>query len=200
MAAKKLAFIISRVLGPVPLLCFLWLVVALKSGIGIWRALWVYPLILLVTLLFPIALTTYLVIVKKVADIEWKNIADRRKFLVPIGIYSVSTLIILSYLLTNPTTFHLVLLFCAIIVITIIIYAFTNFKISGHIIVATATIANINLFYHQKFLWLFLLLIPIIWARYTLKVHTLSELIGGFFLTAGILFLGLFLFGYPAVS
>ncbi len=105
----------------------------------------------------------------------------------------------MSYFLAPGTIFHLTLLFSTIITCAIAIYAFTNFKISSHIIVATATIANINLFYHQKYLWLFIILIPIIWARYVLNVHNLVELTSGFILAATILLLGLLLFGWPAV-
>lgn len=196
---KRIAFFVSRVFGPVPLLVVLWLTTAVKSGIGFWRALWVYPLILLITLIIPISLTTYLIAVKKVGDIEWKNLEDRRKFLIPIGIYSVAALIILTYFLTNSTIFHLTLLFSSIIVTFIAVYAFTNFKISAHIAVATITMANINLFFGLNYLWLFLILIPIIWARYILKVHTLAELISGFLLPSAMLLLGLFLFGWPSV-
>jgi hypothetical protein len=196
---KKVAFLVSRILGPVPLLCLLWLTTAVKSGIGFWKALWVYPLILLVTLIIPTIVTTYLITVKKVADIEWISIKARRRFLLPIGVYSLSCLLILTYLLTNRTIFHLTLLFSAIVVATILIYAFTNFKISAHIVTATTTIAAINLFFNQKLLWLFLLLIPIIWARYTLKVHTLKELIAGFILSSSILILALCVFGWPKV-
>lgn len=196
---KKIAFVISRIFGPIPLLFALWLTTALKSGIGFWKALWVYPIILFFSLLIPTVITTYLITVKKVSDIEWKRIANRRKFLIPLGIYSITVLSVLTYLLTNSTIFHLTLLFSTICATFIVIYAFTNFKISAHIAVATITIANTNLFFGLKYLWLFILLIPIIWARYVLKVHTLAELISGFALTASMLLLGLFLFGWPAV-
>lgn len=196
---KKIAFFISRFFGPIPLLFVLWLTTALKSGIGFYKALWVYPVILLFSLLIPTAITTYLISIKKVSDIEWKKLADRRKFLLPLGIYAVISLVIATYFLTNATTFHLTLLFSTIIVTFMGIYAFTSFKASAHIAVATVTIASINLFFHQQYLWLFSLLIPIIWARYVLKVHTLAELIGGFTITASILLLGLLLFGWPAV-
>jgi len=199
MTQKNLAFLISRILGPIPLLCVLWTVTAFKSGIGFWKAIWVYPVILIFSLLIPTAITTYLIAVKKVSGIEWKDIRSRRKFLVPIGIYSVTILIILSYLLTDGTIFHLTLLFSTIVIAIISIYSLTNFKLSTHTAIATITFATINLFYEQKFLWLFLLLFPIVWARLKLKVHTLSELVGGFILPTVILFLGLLLFGWPKI-
>lgn len=81
----------------------------------------------------------------------------------------------------------------------VFIWTIFNFKISGHIIMATVTIAGVNLFLGRQFLWLFLLLIPIIWARSTLKVHTLAQLLAGFILPTVIMLLALLLFGWPAV-
>lgn len=199
MNKHTLAYIISRILGPFPLICVIWLTSALKSGIGFWKAVWVYPLIFIFTIAIPVTITTYLITVKKIADIEWKNLTDRRKILLPLGIYSITCLTILTYFLTNTTTFHLTILFSTIVLATLAIYTFTNFKISGHIIVATVTIANLNLAFGLKYFWLFLLIIPIIWARHTLKVHTLTELIAGLILPGVIIIAALLLFGWPAV-
>lgn len=195
----KAAFIISRVLGPIPLLIVLWLVTAVKSGIGFWRAIWVYPLILLIALAIPTAITTYLIAVKKVSDIEWKRISDRRKYLFPLSIFPVFFLSLLTYLLTNQTIFHLTLLFNSIIVVMMMIYSFSNFKVSAHIAILTVTIATVNLFYHLNYLWLFLLIIPVVWARYILKIHTLRELAAGFLIPIIIMATGILLFGWPQV-
>lgn len=196
---KKIAFIISRILGPVPLICLLWLVTALKSGIGFWKAIWVYSLIFLICIAIPITLTTFLIVQKKISDIEWSKISDRRKFGLPILLIDLILLLMLTYFLTNQTIFHLTLVFSFIALANSLIYLFSSFKISAHMAGATIVFAGVNLFYHLRFMWLFLLLIPIAWARYTLKIHTLLELITGATLTFGILLLALLLFGYPAV-
>lgn len=196
---KFIAYLISRLFGPAPMLILLWLVTALKSGIGPLKALWVYPLILTVSLGLPLLLTTYLISIKKIKNIEWSDIEDRKKYFFPLAIGSSISLSLFSYLLTNPTTFHLSLLLCAIILTMAISYKYFNFKISGHIVIATVTFAGINLYYHQKFLWLFVLLIPIIWARHILKVHQLSEMIAGFIMPLLVTLVAILLFGYPAV-
>lgn len=195
----NLAFIISRVLGPLPLACLLWFVTALKSGIGFYKALWVYPLIFLFTIGTFTIFTSYLIAIKKVKNIEWPDINERKKYLPSISLITIILLNFLTYFLTNPTTFHLSLLFSVVLLTMIFIWSFFNFKISGHVIIATITFAGVNLYFHNNFLWLFVLLIPIIWARYTLKMHTLAQLIAGFVLPATIGLFALLLFGYPAV-
>ncbi len=195
----RLAFLISRILGPLPLICLLWLVTALKSGIGFWKALWVYPLIFLITIAIPISITTYLIAIKKVKSLEWPDIAERKRYLPLITIVSVSALALLTYFLTNQTVFHLSLVLAVIAFSMVFTWAFLNFKISGHLVIATSTFAGINLFYHLKFWWLFILLVPIIWARSVLKVHTLPQLLAGFIMPTIIMLLALLLFGYPAV-
>ena len=196
---RKVAFIISRIFGPIPLLCLLWLITAFKSGIGLWRAIWVYPIIFIITIAIPTIITTYLISIKKVKDIEWSDINQRKKFLPAITAFSVFFLLVLTKLLTNETIFHLSLLLSAIMITMVLIWTFFNFKISGHIVIATLTFAGINLFYHQKFWWLFPIIFVIIWARNKLKVHTLAELVAGFLMPAIIMFLALLLFGWPAV-
>lgn len=199
MGNRSLAYLISRVLGPLPLACLLWLVTALKSGIGFYKALWVYPLIFLFTIGTFTLFTSYLITIKKVKNIEWPDINERKKYLPSISLLAIIFLNFLTYFLTNQTVFHLSLLLGSIILAMIFIWSFLNFKISGHVIIATITFTGVNLYFHNNFLWLFILLIPIIWARYVLKMHTLAQLIGGFILPAAIGLLALFLFGWPAV-
>lgn len=196
---KRLAYTISRILGPIPLLSLLWLVTAVKSGIGFWRAVWVYPLIFAITIAVPTLLTTFLISTKRVKNIEWPDIAERKKYLPAITTFSVFFLLLLTKTLTNETVFHLSLLLSAMMIFMVLIWTFLDFKISGHITIATITFAGINLYYHQKFWWLFFLIIPIIWARNRLKVHTLGQLIAGFLMPASIMLLAIFLFGWPAI-
>lgn len=195
---QKIAFIISRIFGPVPVICLLWLTTALKSGIGFWHALWVYPVIFIISLGIPIAIAFYLVNIKKKVDIEWKSLSDRRKYS-PIVLYSLLSATVLIYFLTNATTFHLALVLDAIMLCVLAIYRFTSFKVSGHILVSTLTISAINLYFSTKFIWLFLLLLPIMWARKTLKVHTWTELLAGFLIPMSIILISIAIFGWPSI-
>jgi len=197
--SKRLAFIISRALGPLPLLCLLWLVTAVKSGIGFWKALWVYPLILLVSLGIPVSITSYLVSKKIVKSIDWPNLQERKKYLPPLAFFSIVTLNIMSYYLTNETIFHLGILLSAIIATMIFFWAFLDRKVSGHMVIAFVTFSGINLFFHLQFLWIYLLIIPIYWARITLGVHTPKQLLAGIFIPAFYILVGILLFGWPNV-
>lgn len=196
---NNLAFIISRLFGPVTFIIFLWLTTALKSGLGFWKAIWVYPVIFVFSIGIPLIITTYLVAIKRVSDIDWSNIEARNKYLLPLSVPTLSIFIFLFYFLTNSTLFHLSLVLAAIMIAGIFITSILKFKISGHMILASMTIANFNLFFHMGYLWLYFLLIPIAWARYTLKVHTIKELVAGIILANGIMLLALLIFGWPNI-
>lgn len=199
MDSKKLAFIISRILGPLPLLCVLWLVTAVKSGIGFWKALWVYPIILGISLGIPVIITSYLIASKRVSGIEWKNLNERKKYIPPLAAFAIISLNLLTFFLTNQTIFHLGILLSAIIATMIFFWAFLNRKVSGHMTIAVITFAGINLFFQLKFLWLFVLLIPIYWARIVLDIHTKRQLIAGIIIPIVYIVIALILFGWPRV-
>ncbi len=196
----KLAFLISRIFGPLPMGIIIWLLTALTSGIGFWKALVVYPIIFFTTILIPLLITLFLHATKRVPDIEWKNIDDRKKYLLPLTIVALIILNVLTYFLTNWTIFHLGLLLSAILLTMSAIWVIFDFKISGHMAVATITFAYINLLFGLTFLWLFLLLIPIGWARWHLKLHTPKELTAGFALPIIYMLLALAIFGWPGVN
>lgn len=190
---------ISRLLGPSPLVIILWFVVAIRSGIGFWKAIWVYPIIFIFSIGIPLLITTYLVATKRVSDIDWSKIEDRNRFLFPITIAALFILVILIYFLTDSTTFHLSLVLAAVILTTTFVTAVLKYKISAHMVLASLTFGGINLYFHLQFLWLYLLLIPIAWARYILKKHTVDQLVAGTVLSNGIMLLALLIFGWPAV-
>ncbi|MBI4099738.1 hypothetical protein HY440_01900 [Candidatus Microgenomates bacterium] len=196
---KKVAFFLSRILGPLPLICVLWLVTAVKSGIGFWKAIWVYPVIFLASIAIPTALSLYLIATKHVTSIEWPKVSERRRFLIPVMLTGITPLVFLAWALTNSTIFHLSLVTAVIVAATIVIFTVFNYKISLHMVIASGVFAGINLFFHQQYLWLYLLLIPIAWARYVLKMHSFWQLLAGFVLVNSLILLSVLLFGYPAV-
>lgn len=196
---NRLAYLISRVLGPTPLVSLTFLLVAVNSGIGINKALWVYPLIFLVSIATPMVFTIYLVLSKKVKDIEWSDIKDRGKYMPPIVIYSLGSLTFLIWLLTTSTLFRMTLLFDAIVFVMILFYKYLELKASVHIMFATIAFASIILFFGFQYFWIFIFLLPIMWARRTLKVHTWPELLVGFFVPATLMIAALLIFGWPHI-
>lgn len=194
---KRVAFIISRLLGPLPLLCLLWLVTAIKSGIGFWRALWVYPLIFLVGIGLPFGIS-FLIILKRKTTFEWKNIRDRIIYFPIFLIFWVIGAILIRQL-TSPTIYHLAQLAGLLTIIIYLIMAVFRFKISIHMAIAGGVFWGINFLAHGYFWWLFCLLPIIAWARYELKVHSVKELLTGLILSNGLILLALFIFGWPGV-
>lgn len=196
-AAKRLAFAVSRLLGPLPLLCLLWLATAVKSGIGLWRALWVYPLIFFIGIAIPTIISIAVLRYRKIS-IEWTNLKDRY-LLIPIYIPFWIIVLFLVWKLTNPTIFHLSLLMTVGIISGIISYVFLHFKISAHVMIASGVFWGINFMTHNEYPWLFILLLPLIWSRLVLKQHTMTELIAGLIVANGIMVVAVLLFGWPAV-
>lgn len=197
---KKLAFVISRILGPLPLLCLLWLAVALKSGIGFWKALWVYPLIFLVGIAMPAAISTWVLIKKRgKINIEWSRLEDRY-LLIPIYVPFWIIVLLLVWKLTNPAIIYLSLLMTVGVIAGVISIVVLRYKVSAHMAIASATFWGVNFLTHNKFLWLFFMLIPIYWARRELKQHTWKQLIAGLLLANALTIVFIFLFGWPKVA
>ena len=74
--------------------------------------------------------------------------------------------------------------------------------VAGSVVMVIANTLYVEFLLPQKYTALilsFLLIIPIIWARYVLKAHSLSQLIAGFILPAAITLGAVFFFGWPAV-
>ena len=195
---SAIAFLISRLLGPFPLLGLLWLTTAFKSGIGFWKALWVYPLIGLTGIGLPMIVSTYILYKKRSTDLDWSDLSRRKKIFLVFLPFWLMTLF-LTRLLTNPTVYHLAELSGLIIFAIFAITIFFNYKISNHVAAASGVFWGINFLTHFQFPWLFLLLGPIIWSRYVLKVHTIRQLIGGLILSNGLIILALLIFGWPNV-
>ncbi len=192
-----IAYILSRLFGPVPILCLLWFTAAYKSGIGFWRALWVYPLIFVVCVALPTAITT-LILVKRKIDLDWTNRQQRlTAFLIYLAFWFPASALVLF--LTNATMFHLYLLLLFIAIILLFITSFLKYKISLHAAGAFVTFCAVNLFTHNRYPWLFLFLIPIIWSRLVLKKHTFKQLILGILIPASLILIALLVFGWPKI-
>lgn len=194
---KSLAFLVSRILGPLPLLCLLWLATALKSGIGFWKALWVYPILFLIGIAIPTTISI-VILRKKHIDIEWSNLKDRY-LLIPIYVPFWAIVLLLVWKLTSPAIIYLSILMSAGIVTGIFCIVVLRYKVSAHMAIASAVFWGINFLTHNKYLWLFLLLIPLFWARLELKQHTIKQLVAGLLIANVLTGAFVYFFGWPAV-
>ncbi len=192
------AYFIYRIFGPVSLLCLLWLMGALKSGIGPWKALWVYPLIFITGIALPVVISTTVMRLQGSWDFDWTKRENRVKAMI-IFLSCWITTGGLVYVFTNETVFHLYLLALAIGLVLFGVTAICKFKASIHMALAVVVFSAVNLYLQMKFWWLFFLLLPIAWARWVLKKHTWGQLAAGVIIPVVIILLALCFFGWPKV-
>lgn len=110
------------------------------------------------------------------------DLTDRQDRIIPLALSSVGALIG-GYLIS--TRFHnqtLALMSYTLVTQLIILTAVTTaWKISMHAATLAGLTTLLLIFRGDAMAWFYLLLIPIFWARLTLKQHTIWQLIGGTF-------------------
>lgn len=129
-----------------------------------------------------------------VIDLDLTNRHDR---VVPLMLSSLGAVIgnfIIQTRLDNPTftklSFILAIMLVALTVVT------TVWKISLHAATLAALVTLLVIFRGQWFVVGYLLLIPIVWARLTLKQHSPNQLIGGSLLGAALTFVAATFFSH----
>lgn len=124
------------------------------------------------------------------------DITDREDRIVPLMLATLGALIggyLVSVRLENENLLFLSNVLVALLIcLTIITFIW---KISLHAATMSAMVTIIVLFSGSIFLWLYLLLLPIIWARILLKQHTPAQLIGGIMLGMGLTIIAFKIFG-----
>lgn len=180
------ANIISRIAEPllwVPVM--IWLVVTHVSIPGSKQQIY-FPVLLLFVFVIPFGYFLYLLFIKKEFDID---ITDRRKRLgfTLKSMLSFGIALVFTYFMDK----ELFVITGAVFFATLgLILITTRWKISFHGGLNTLIFCTVNYFYHWRFWWLFLLLIPIGWARIIMQKHTLSQFVAGSVLCA-VIFLSL---------
>lgn len=125
--------------------------------------------------LIPFIYFMYKVFLKKDFDIDITRREKRSGFILR-SMISFSVAVGLSYF-ADRTLFIVSL---AVLVSTLILVIITTrWKISFHGGLNTLLLMTVNYLYNWRFWWLFLLLIPIGWARLVLKKHDLGQFIAG---------------------
>lgn len=147
-----------------------------NSGLSNQQIKLLLPLLLSIDVILPIFL--FFLTLKKggVSDIDVTKRQERHKlFGVMTLIVFISTLI--SYFLANNLFFvlQLIALTSALTMFLITL----RFKISGHALMNTGSIFVVNYLFDWKFLWIFIIVPLVAFARIHLKKHTLSEVLAG---------------------
>lgn len=182
---KKLymvANVISRLAEPLLWLpVMIWLVVSHVS-IPPGKQMIFFPVLLLFVFVIPCGYFVYLLFIKKEFDIDITERSKRLGFTLK-SMLSFGIALIFAYFMDRELFTITAAVFFATLSLIIIT---TRWKISFHGGLNTLTFCTVNYFYHWRFWWLLLLLIPIGWARIIMHKHTLAQFLAGSVLCAAI--------------
>ncbi len=184
---KKLlaARIVSRATEPLiwlPLM--IWLVLR-NVNLPVYEQVIYYPILLLFVFIIPFSYFIYLVFVKKEFDMDISERSKRVGFtLKSMGSFAVAVAV------TFFVNRELFVITIAVFLSTLSLVLITmHWKISFHGGLNTLIFYTVNYLYNWRFWWLFLLLIPIGWARLVMKKHNMVQFLAGTALCAAIFFL-----------
>lgn len=171
----KMAQVISRISEPIfwlPLM--IWLVLG-NMNIPRDKQVIYYPVLLIFVFVIPFTYFLYLVYIRKEFDFDITDRTKRIGFTLK-SMASFAVAVALTYFMDK----QLFILTMAVFFSTLSLVLVTlKWKISFHGGLNALIYCTVNYLYDWKFWWLFLLLIPIGWARLVMKKHDLSQLIAG---------------------
>lgn len=190
---KKLAEILSVLLGPQSWLPILLIAFLFKTGLTTQQKLILFPMILILQVIIPLL---YLYMAPKLRWAEaWDlpNQEERFPFFVLILVANLISLITIYFLGTKLLFFLVSLLFTLMIITMIITYFW---KLSLHISLNTFGAIMVNFLFGWEFPIIYLSIPIIFWARLTLGRHSIFQLIAPIILNIVFIFSAFYLFGY----
>lgn len=134
------------------------------------------PILFILDVILPIGFFFKLLKAGKISDIDVTKRSERHRLTGGVSlIFLVSTII--SYFLGNQSFFvlHLTVFLMGLTIFLITLY----FKISGHLFVNTGAIFLVNYLFEWRFVWLFLIIPFLGFARIFLKKHSFTEVVTG---------------------
>ncbi len=188
---KVIARTISRVFDPIveiPLLIALTVWFARMNGLSI-RFMVV---ILFVDALLPLLFFIHLLRKKEVADLDITKRSER----IPIYGFAMAAHlcgVLIALLVGHTHTASILFVFWLLGVIFFIVTLF--WKISVHAGVNSALATFLVLVGSTKYIWAYLVLIPVGWSRIYLKKHNLAQYVAGVLLANGLMWAGFWIFG-----
>ena len=183
MSRVKVAKIISMTFHPFIWISFSLFIIAIKELPSTKNVLFTFLPISLLIIAIP-SILLWIFIKKGFASNAYLTDKKEREWFISLTFAILLPVFIACILFLNlPKTIILVML---LIFINIFIYLFLSrfIKISAHIGVVNSIAISLSLLYGINFLLLTLLEIPIAWARYTLKHHSILEMFLAFIITS----------------
>lgn len=196
MSTKKIAKLVSLIIGPGPWLSLLSLVFIFKTGLNKRQITILTPVLLNFHIFIPLAAyyLTRKFLYPKDPDFSNKKAKSGRLIVLASSFFSYFLSLIIIHFLGNTFLFHLILILIllnAIILITTYFY-----KISLHVSMSTFALIMFNFLFNWKFPFLYLLIPLVAWSRIKLKKHTLDQVLAAFILNATFILLALRFFNY----
>lgn len=190
---KVVAETISVLLGPHVFGPTIALVVVFRTGLLPEQIKILLPLLLLFVIVIPMGYIHFLRWQGKLSSWDM-TLREERPKVISVGLVSLMFALLAVYLFGNQLLLHLMLILVVLGLMSLVITKF--WKISLHAGLNSAGWIVINFLFGWKFPFLYLAIPLVLWARYVLKKHTLSQLIAGTILGAIITLGLLFIFGY----
>lgn len=188
---NRLAIIISRIFDPA------WLIPGMLAVAVGWSLLnglrWRFIVILLlIDGLIPFIYFVHLLSTKEISDWDTTKREQRLK-LYGFVLVSHAIGVILAFLLGKLVLSKILLLFLILAaVFTLITF---RWKISIHTGVSSAATVFLSFLFGRNWLWLYLIVGIIAWARVVMQKHTLAQTVAGAIVSAGIIFMGFKILG-----
>ena len=193
MSSKKVAKFLAIALGPHVWLPLLFVIIILKSGLEANQLRIIFPSVLLLQVIIPIA---YIIVAPKfgwVSEWDMKTRKERQPFFMLMVVLTIASLGVI-YFFGNTFLLHLNIIF---MVLLLTLFAISLYwKISLHTGLNTASSIIINFMFGWNLPILYLTIPIIFWARLRLKKHSINQLVAGIAVTTIITVGGLALFGY----
>lgn len=193
MNAEKLAKIISVILGPQIWLPLLFIIIIFNSGLNIHQITILLPCILFLQVIIPLG---YLYFAPKFGfATSWD--LPKRKERYPFFVIVIISELISLFLIHQFGTIILFNLNLILFLLLLLLFFITFFwKISLHTALNTIGSILINFLFNGNFIFLYLTIPIIFWARYKLHKHSIFQLLAGIIISAIFLIISLKLFNY----
>lgn len=181
------AEVLSRLLDPVweiPLSLILAIGFAVHEGLR-WRFV---GLLLFIDAVVPMIFFLTMLYHKQIKDWDIQNRAQR----IPLYLFTMICHLGGIWLAHELGRAELVSILLVFYVVAVIFFLITlKWKISLHAGVNAVLFTAVNVFYDFKYLWLYILLYLVMWARVYQKHHTWSQVIAGALIGGGVVWVGL---------
>lgn len=181
---QQLAKIISYGLDPSLMWPLFIIIILLGTGLTEEQTQRVFMPLFILELLAPVALLGYFHRIGKISDWEMTDVKERRMYFTLVTVLHAISFICL-YIWGNELAWQIRLIILAIEIVGTAVTYF--WKVSIHLAAYTFVITTLNVLFGWQWWPLFLLILPLMWARVVRKKHTVMQTVVGAGLSFGLM-------------